>query len=1208
MFILGNIIAQHNKPLTQDQTKQLFIENRGQWPNEVLFLTQTNGLNAWITSNGIIYDFNQNLRIPGDLEQHTECSNNVQKRGHVSKIKFINCSPSSKITSRGENKVVTQFNYILGNNSENWIYNVNAYRQVLVKNIYLGIDVNYYYDQDGLRYDLIVSPFANADNIKLQVEGASDVKAAGSELSFNTSLGEVKQTKLFAYQDLETGRNPVECSFTMLDDCIAGFKLGDFSNEENLIIDPLLFSGVFGGSMNDVVSGIKVDWIDKIIIAGKTESANFPVVFGAYNITYEANIDAFISRFDPTGSTLLSSTFLGGSGSDIITALDIDNLGSVYFTGTTTSLDFPVSSGAVDTVYNGLIDGFVCKMNQALSVLNFASYIGAGLNDEPVDIVVSNGNVSITGITNSAQFPTTNGVIATSFAGGYDLFLTAFDAGFSSLVFSTLWGNINNDLVVALELDQTGNYILAGNRKEVGSSIQNSFVLKINSAGSTQLYFNSIGGSSTDVAYDMTLDQYDNIYVCGRSFSSNLLFPANAYDQVNNSNKAFIYKLTNQGAFAGGTFFGSVNTIATSIDISDYGKPGIAGITQGGLPVTSTAFDTTYNGGVSYGDAFFTQFNQDLTTLLYCTYLGGTGDERLGDFIYDNSNNPLVAGYTSSANYPLTSGAYASVSPEANDLFLTNIELKIAQLKPFPSCYDSNTGSITVELEGGESPYSYFWNNGTSGQTAYSLSPGVYTVTILDANNLQQVLSDTITENAQIDLAATFLDVNCHGESTGVANLAVTGGTLPYNFSWSTGDSVTYLPGLVAGQYSYTFYDAVNCITIDTFIIHQPPALNIISSIIHCSNVSSNNGSITTSTSGGMPPYNYLWSNGSNQISISTLTVGIYQFSVSDANGCLSANSYDVEVFVPFELDTVIIEAISCYQSDDGAVELYVAGNYEPFEFVWSNGDSDSQIDSLAPGSYEVTIIDTRSDSLFYTYNLTEPDSLKLYPFYYPIKCNGDSSEISILVTGGTQPYFGDIDTFLYEGIHTFEIYDANGCQNDTTIHLMNPPPLQINLIVINATGEQALDGAIDAIILGGEPPYIYAWSNGSTQEDLLNSETGSYSLTVTDDLGCSVSDTAFIDYTVGIKDNSDLINTLGVYPNPAKDQLTFSFTLLKAGNVMIELYNALGQPSALLLNEYCSNGTKEKIFDISNIHAGLYFYRININDQIINRQLIVIK
>jgi hypothetical protein len=330
-----------------------FIENRGQWPAEVKYLCQIDGLNAWITDNGVVYDYYQitrdenaektNHRAP--KEHAAPDTDYVRIHGHVVRTLLQGSNAPTNIMAKAQQD--GYYNYFIGNDPAKWANFVNLYEEIEVKGVYPGIDIRYYYDRGQLRYDYQVAVGANPSQIQFRLEGADGYQVnAEGELLIKTSLGEVQHGKLRAYQQSNGKEREVTCGFELLPDGTIGVMAVDYDQAQPLIIDPLVYSTFLGGSGIEMGNAIAVDNSGNAYIIGNTPSTNYPTTSGAYDVTQNGNADIFITKLDANGATLVYSTFLGGSGLDNGNSIAVDNSGNAYLTGTTGSTNYPTTSGA----------------------------------------------------------------------------------------------------------------------------------------------------------------------------------------------------------------------------------------------------------------------------------------------------------------------------------------------------------------------------------------------------------------------------------------------------------------------------------------------------------------------------------------------------------------------------------------------------------------------------------------------------------------------------------------------------------------------------------------------------------------------------------------------------------------------------------------------------------------------------------------------
>ena len=341
----------------------------------------------------------------------------------------------------------------------------------------------------------------------------------------------------YTYGDIPTTANPFQDSY---DGAYAAFV-----TKLNSAGDSLVYSTYLAGSgyYNDG-DGIAVDSYGSAYVTGYTSSSDFPIL-NPYDSSYNGGIDAFVTKFNPAGNTLAFSTYLGGSSDDHGYDIAVDNSGNVWVSGVTNSSNFPTLN-AYDSTYNGNQDGFVTKLNSSGNNLLGSTYLG-GSGDEAYCLLVVDdaGKAYVTGQTSSSNFPTTAGVFDSTFNGGLDIFVVKFGIVCSNLVYSTYLGGSGDDWgIPQIAVDGSGNAHVTGNTNSsnfplvdaVDSTLggpEDAFVAEVNSDGSRLLYGTYLGGSGIEVGEGITVDGSCNVYVTGRTNSSD--FPTmNAYDSSYN--------------------------------------------------------------------------------------------------------------------------------------------------------------------------------------------------------------------------------------------------------------------------------------------------------------------------------------------------------------------------------------------------------------------------------------------------------------------------------------------------------------------------------------------------------------------------------------------------------------------------------------------------------------------------------------------------
>jgi hypothetical protein len=319
----------------------------------------------------------------------------------------------------------------------------------------------------------------------------------------------------------------------------------------------LAYSSYLGGTNTfDIGLGIAVDSLGAAYLTGSTSSTDFPTTAGAFDPSYNGNQDAFATKFDPAGSSLAYSTFLGGSATEEGSGIAVDSLGAAYVTGITPSTDFPTTAGAFDTSYNGNGDAFVTKLDPLGSGLAYSTYLGGSQADQGHIAVDSQGAAYITGSTDSTDFPTTTGAFDTTYNGNRDTFVTKLDPLGLTLAYSTYLGGSNSDEGVGIAVDSLGAaYVTgftsstdfpttAGASDTSGDANGDAFATKVDPPSSSLAYSTYLGGSSFDLGLGVAIDSLGDAFITGFTFSTDFPTTAGAFDTSGDANgDAFVTKL-----------------------------------------------------------------------------------------------------------------------------------------------------------------------------------------------------------------------------------------------------------------------------------------------------------------------------------------------------------------------------------------------------------------------------------------------------------------------------------------------------------------------------------------------------------------------------------------------------------------------------------------------------------------------------------------
>jgi len=457
-----------------------------------------------------------------------------------------------------------------------------------------------------------------------------------------------------------------------------------------------------------------------------------------------------------------------------------------------------------------------------------------------------------------------------------------------------------------------------------------------------------------------------------------------------------------------------------------------------------------------------------------------------------------------------------------------------------PLCNGSSDGAISIVAAGGTPAYAFAWSNGSTSQNLTGLAAGTYTVTVTDNNSCTETLSVTLTNPPAI-IASITVDSNasCNGATDGGLTASGTGGDGgPYTFGWSNGETTATIIGLGQGTYTVTVTDGNGCSDTTSATITEPTA--VVASIPTSSNVSclgGTDGSATAAGAGGTPNYSFSWNTGATTATIGGLTAATYSVTVTDANGC--TDSASVVITEPATGLVVSIDSTSgpvCNGDTNGVIIASASSGTAPYSYAWSNGDSDSIANSLGAGTYTVTVTDNNGCTGLDSATLVNPPTLLAFANHTDPLCAGDTTgTASATGAGGVAPYSytwntgqtGSPITGLTAGTYTVTVTDANGCEVTTDETLSDPNSVTIVMDSINP-GCGADDGQAWVEASNGTTPYIYAWNTGGTTDTISGLSAGTYTVTVTDDDGCSVSDSVTLIATPGV------VATIGTAINPS--------------------------------------------------------------------------
>ena len=707
-----------------------FEPNEGQTRADIQYSAYASGYAVQFEGSGIrlVYAAYPNQSLADHLKSQfiarwTGQAADNQAAARTIGIEFVHAR--SSLRWQGEGALAGRSNYFRGSDPARWHRQIPHYARVGAQGVYPGIDVTFYDTAGKLEYDFDVAAGADPGRIRLRASGASAPHLAGDgALEWNSDRGAMRLEPPVAYQTQGGERHLVAATYTLRGREV-GLSLGAYDRTVPLTIDPVLdFAAlVGGGGYGTWPFGMAIDASGNTYISGFTCSENYPSTPGSAYTRGGANIAfvdacdvAFVTKLSADGSTLVYSTFLGGSLYNFGSRLAVDAAGEVYVTGGTSSTDFPVTEGAYQTTYQsgsspyaascvaGLTpcgDAFVVKLSADGSQLLYSTYIGqSDINCATAIAIDSAGAAYVTGGTNSASFPVTASAPQKTFEGGNTCFglslpcLNAFAAKLSAdgsqLLYATYMGGSEQTMGQAIAVDASGEAFIGGstaaaNFPTTTGALQataaytydgqyHGFVTKLSANGSQFLYSTYLGGSGSEYLIDLKLNSAGNAYLTGATTSPNFPVTAGVYQTTYGGSPSFLVSPTSPSGCVAN------------------------------LSVTQPC-----------GDVFVAELNSAGSGLLLSTYLGGQGGDSATSLSLDAAQDIWLTGATSTpcqgscpsgtVYFPTTSNAYyPTLAPTNYEGFLVELNPSAKQLlySTFVMPTQASTGTAVSAASNGD--------------------------------------------------------------------------------------------------------------------------------------------------------------------------------------------------------------------------------------------------------------------------------------------------------------------------------------------------------------------------------------------------------------------------------------------------------------------------------------------------------------------------
>ena len=1043
-------------PLHAQFQGQEFVQNKGQWPSDVQFMAKEGAAKIWMGSDLFLFQLTDYSTLEKVHHEHLQIDNPTIASNLVAQ-RFIGINPHTTISCL--DTLTHTYNFCLGKDQNKWASEVSAFEQVNYQNYYPGIDLSWQNESGHYKYAFIVSPGAQVNQIQWQYTGAQEVSVKKGVLYLKTTIGEIREERPYAYQQINGQRKQINCNYLQLDNGTFQYELGNYDPDFPLVIDPVLVFATYNGAISDnfgmtATYGNDGSAYSAGVVYGNNfplpslasfdTNSNFSAIAGSYGVT-----DVFVTRYAADGSTMLWSSFLGGGdsqqGTETAHSLICDSLNNLYIFGATSSLDFPVTAAAFQTThaggtpntnfyYNGIYFGaqgsdfYVSKLSSNGQNLLASTYVGGSSND---------------GVNYRSLGLPYNSVAA------YDSLTTNYGDQFRGEIYIDESGS-----VLVASCSRSANFPLQSPFQSVKGVGQDAVVFRLNPTFTALEFSSFYGGNKDDAAYSIKTDTLGAIVFAGGTGSSNLSGTIGGYQSAYNGGKTdgFVVKLNAAGnAIQQASYVGTTNYDQVFfVEIDRNNQVFLLGQAVGGGFVVNNA--PYSNPGSSQ---FVLKLNAALTTNLASTVIGnGSGQINISPaaFLVDICGNVYISGWganilqsTPLSGMPISPNAFQS-STTGFDFYLMVLQNNFNGL-----LYGSYLGGAIAQehVDGGTSRFDkngvvyQSVCGGCGGHSDFPTSQGVWSNT----NNSSNCNNLVFKFDFQLIPTAEFTSSNvqgCEDLSVNFQNTSAQWDSYLWDFGNGDTSSVVFNPTVVytnPGVYEVLLYvtDSV-CLITDTaqiqILVLDSILLNLNDTISLCSSLPFTLNAETQGTAN-----QFIWSQQNNlsgplnalQDSSIVVTQGGWYF-CQVSNGFCSA--FD-SVFVAFDIP--LNAAFSTADSTGCAPFNFVLNNSSTLtsNYVWDfgNGNFDSTnfeptISYTQPGTYQIT--------------LTIADSI----------CLGSDQMTLQITVGPTLDVLAPADIFLCTSLDTTLIPIVSGAassviwsssvQFQDTLNLDNNPNLEL--------------------------------------------------------------------------------------------------------------------------------------------------------------------
>lgn len=951
-----------------------FIENKGQWANNILYQATIPNGKLFLEKDGIMFLLYNPEDVSRNHDIHHGLINNPTVEDylincHAYKMFFKNGNPN--VTTTTLDKKTDYVNYYIGNDHSKWASKVGKFGEIIYENIYPNIDFKIYSQGTDIKYDFIVHPGGNSKDIGYYYDGLDNLELNYGRLFLSTSVNDIIDNAPVSFQN----KRKIASVFK-LENEIVSFEIDTYDKNEELIIDPLLVFASYSGSTSDNWGFTATyDAEGHLYAGGVAFGGGYPTTIGAFQTTFlggsasswNSGTDVSIMKYAPDGQTLIYSTYLGGSNSNecphsLIVSTEKDtttNLNSsiLYILGTTSSNDFPYSIGCADSTFNGGTsvtssgikyangsDIFVTKLKSDGTDIIGSTYIGGTSNDglnlgalkynyaddfRGEIIIDNNGNCIVASTTNSTDFPVSSGAAQTIHGGMQDGCIFKLNQDLSSIIWSTFIGGSLDDAAYGVQFNLNGEVYFAGGTKSsdfpstVGShkptfaGVTDGFLTKINNTGTNFDYSTFLGTTEHDQAYFVQLDSTNNVYVVGQTEGNYPIIPNTVYNVLNSGQ--FLHKLTPD--------------------------------------LSTTVFSTVIGSGQGAVDIALSAFLVNSCDQIYISGWGGV--------VNASNNGPIQS---STTGLPITPDAFQQTT-DGSDFYLMVLSENATELK-YATFFGGNTSREHVD--GGTSRFDkngivyQAVCGGCGGNSDFPTSDGAWSETNNSSNcNIATIKFDLSVMSASGSVAEPELCAPGFATFTNQSN----GGT---SYLWEFGDGSTSTEAspshvyLDTGRYTVRLivFDPASCLYSDTseveVYVSSPPQITVTNEVEGCLNQS------VQLEAYGTPEYSWIPTTGLSDPTIGTPTTFAnieMIYTVTGINHC--GSDTEIITVTPIGDKTSISPDTNICRGEMIPIDAYGGVLYSWFDngTIFNTNSPQALVNPTETETYDVTITDNKGCS-----------------------------------------------------------------------------------------------------------------------------------------------------------------------------------------------------------------------------------------------------